>query len=204
MAISTYAELTTEISSWVVTSYSSSQTDNFIALAEAAINRRLGSTYRRTTTGTITTDSSGLASLPSGFVRLRSIVRNVTGSKPLKQVSWDALAGLNAYAEEGDPVWYALSGSSLKVAPIAADDFVARWDATLSPLSSTTTTNWLLTLAPDVYLTACRAQADEFESRFDAHDRLTMRWQMMLDELVNQGVIAEFGNVEMVPDTAMP
>lgn len=204
MAISTYAELTTEISSWAVVSYTSAQTDNFIALAEAAITRRLGPNYRRTTTGTITTDSTGLATLPTGFVRMRSIVRNVTGSMPLKQVNWDSTIMLNPYGIEDDPAWYAISGSSLKVAPIVADDFIARWDAALSGLSSTTTTNWLLTLAPDIYLTACRAQAAEFEEKYDSHDRLTARWRDLLDDLVGQSVVAEYGNVEMVPDTVMP
>lgn len=204
MAISTYAELTSKISSWAVASYTSDQTDDFIALAEAAITTRLGPDYRRTTTGTITTDANGLATLPTGFVLMRSLVRDVTGSAPLKQTTWDGLIELNPYAEATDPIWFAISGSSLKVAPVCEDNFIGRWDAKLSGLSSTTTTNWLLTAAPHVYLYACRAEAFEYEERYSDADRARQRWQMMLDDLVGQDVTGEYGNTTMVIDGVTP
>lgn len=204
MAITTYAELTAAISSWAVVSYTSTETDNFIALAEASITRRLGPDYKRTTSGTITTNSSGVATLPTSFVTMRSIVRDVSGSAPLKQTTWDALTGRNPFGYADDPVFYAISGSSLKVAPVCEDDFLARWDAKLSGLSSTTTSNWLLTDAPDIYLYACRAEAFEYEEQYDAADRARLRWHDMLDDLISQDMVAEFGNVEMTIDGVTP
>ena len=204
MAISSYAELTTAINSYMVKTYTSTETDMFIAQAEAVINRHLGSQYRRSGAATITTDSSGVASLPTGFVMLRSIVRNVAGSKPLTQVSWDALILMDPYAISSDAGFYAIYGSTIKVAPVTEDDFLAIFDSSVPALSSTTTTNWLLTLAPDVYRILCQSQAYDFEMDAAENERLEAKGIAKLDELIAQSNVAQYGNVETVLDMVTP
>ena len=202
--IGTYAELTTAINSYQVKTYTATQTDDFIQQAEAVINRHLGSQYRRSGAATITTDSTGVASLPTGFVMLRSIVRNVAGSKPLTQVPWDALILMDPYAVSSDATHYAIYGSTIKVAPVTADGFLAIYDSAVPALNSTTTTNWLLTLAPDIYLTMCQSQAERFELNPQAAAEHRANGLAELDSLVAQGNVAQYGNVEMALDMVTP
>ena len=204
MALGTYAELTTGIGAYMVKTYTSTETDYFIALAEARINRHLSGQYRRSGSATITTDSTGTATLPTGFIMLRSIVRDVTGSKPLTQVSWSALTLLDPYAVSSDATHYAIQGSSIKVAPVTQDTFTAIYDSSVPNLSSTTTTNWLLTLAPDIYLEMCLAEAERYEMNPGAAQDHRATGLGELDSLVAQSNVAQFGNIEVVMDMVTP
>ena len=204
MALGTYAELTTGIGAYMVKTYTSTETDYFIALAEARINRHLSGQYRRSGSATITTDSTGTATLPTGFIMLRSIVRDVTGSKPLTQVSWSALTLLDPYAVSSDATHYAIQGSSIKVAPVTQDTFTAIYDSSVPNLSSTTTTNWLLTLAPDIYLDMCLGEAEKYEMNPGAAQDHMSTGLGELDNLVAQSNVAQFGNVELVLDMVTP
>lgn len=204
MAISTYDELLTAVNEFTEREYGSTQLDMFLALWESALNRRLGPDYRRTTTGTLTTDANGEASLPTGFVAMRSIVQDISGSKPLKQVTWSALIDGNPYFFADDPVWFAIQGSTLKVSPIKADTFNLTYDAKLTGLSSSNTSNWLLTAAPDVYFWGVMAQATGYEENWAVAGAQEARAYDLLADLVGQGNVAQFGDVEMQPDTVMP
>jgi len=204
MAIGTRAELHSAIDDYTDRSYSEARKDIFVANAEAKFNRRLTPTFRRITNTTLTTDSSGEATLPSGFVGLRSIVRDVVGSAPLKQVSWDALIALNPYEIADDPTHYAVKGTTLKVAPVCEDDFITEYDSTLTALTSTNSTNWLLTLAPDAYLTMCLAEEALFIRDFAGAGGLEQTAYNMIDAVVSMDLVAALGNAELQLDFVTP
>ena len=196
-SITTRDLLHSAIDDYTDRSYSESRKDIFVANAEGKFNRRLTSSFRRITNTTLNTDANGEATLPSGFVGLRSIVRDVVGSAPLKQVSWDALIALNPYELSDDACYYAIKGTTLKIAPITDDDFITEYDATLTGLSSTNTTNWLLTLAPDAYLTMCLAEEALFTRDFATAAGLEATALRMVDEIVGMDQVAAFGNAEL-------
>lgn len=204
MAIDSYTTLTTAINDWSERTYASGKTDDFISLSEAKFNRILGPNYRRATSTTVTTNSSGIATLPTGFVHMRSFTRDLLGSLPLKQVSWEALTSLNPYANADDPAWFAISGTTLKVAPVCEDDFIAVHDAKLTALSGSNASNWLLVEAPDAYLFMCLAQAEAYDKNFAEASGFEAKAVEMVEELKARDVVAQFGNVEAVPDTVMP
>lgn len=204
MALGTYAELTTAIGTWEKRTFTATETDQFISLTEAKANRKLRQDFRRRTSATINTDSSGVGTLPTGFVGMTSLVRDVLGSVPLKQVSWDALVLRNPYEIGDDAGVYAINGTSLMVAPVTDDDFVAKFSSVLTGLSSSDTTNWLLTLAPDFYLFGCQAAASAYLKDYNAASFLQAQADAILDELVSQGNVAEYGNAEMTLDMVTP
>ena len=204
MAFTTYATLSAALSDWEERSFSSSEADEFIALAEAAANRKLRQDFRRRTSTTITTDASGEATLPTGFVGMTSLVRDVVGSAPLKQVSWDALIERNPYEVSEDALVYAINGTALKVAPVTVDDFICKFSSVLTGLSSTNTTNWLLTLAPDFYLFYGQAMAAAKYKDYATAEGLKSEALGILDEIVSQGNVAEYGNAEMTLPMATP
>ncbi|RYY67717.1 MAG: hypothetical protein EOO12_00225 [Chitinophagaceae bacterium] len=197
MPFSTYAEVSAALSSWEERTFTSTETDEFIALAEAAANRRLRQDFRRRTSTTITTDASGEATLPSGFVGMTSLVRDVVGSVPLVQVSWDAAIWRNPYEVAVDANAYAINGTALKVAPVTEDTFICMFSSVLTGLSASNTTNWLLTLAPDFYLFYGQAMAAAKYKDYGTAEGLSANALAILDELVSQGNVAEYGNAEM-------
>jgi hypothetical protein len=204
MAVTDYATLTTAIGTWSERTYTSGQTNEFIALAEAAFNRRLGSNYRRKVTATITTDSLGEAAIPSGVIRLESLTQDLLGSFPLTQLAWNALVALNPYEEADSAIYFAIKGTTLKVAPVTEDDLIAVYWAKLTGLSSGNTTNWLLDLAPDAYLAMCQSVQRAFEEDFQTAALYEAKANAILDELVSQGNVAEYGNTETVLQMATP
>lgn len=204
MALGTYAELTTAIGSWEERSFSSTETDQFILLAEARANRKLRQDFRRRSSATINTDASGVATLPSGFVGLTSITRSLLGSVPMSQVSWASLIDRNPYAISDDANVFAISGTTLMVAPVTDDDFTIQFSAVLSGLSASNTTNWLLALAPDFYLFACQAAASAYLKDYSAAGLLQAQSDDILEELVSQGNVAEYGSAEMTLNMVTP
>ena len=205
MAHTTYSGLTADLNTYTERSYSQDLADTFISNAEAKFNRRLGPNYRRMTSATLTTDTAGEAALPSGFVIMRSLVRDVAGSTPLVQTSWDALIRLNPYEVTGDAEFYAVkSGTTLRVAPVTEDSYLAVYEASLTPLSSGNTTNWLSVEAPDIYLTMVLAEARMFEEEWATAAGLEGKAYEMLDDLTNRDVVSQYANVEIVLDMATP
>lgn len=204
MALDTYSGLSTAIDTWTERSFSTDQKNEFILLTEARANRKLRQDFRRRSSATINTDSSGAGTLPTGFVGMTSLVRDVVGSVPLKQVSWDALISRNPYEISDDASVFAINGTSIQVAPVTDDNFLAKFSAVLSGLSSGNTTNWLLALAPDFYLFGCKAAVyafEEDEARAASYLGLA---DDILDELVSQGNVAEYGNAEMTLGMVTP
>jgi hypothetical protein len=204
MALGTYAELTTAIGTWEERTFTATETDQFIRLTEAKADRKLRQDFRRRTSATVNTDSSGVGTLPTGFVGMTSLVRDVLGSVPLKQVSWDALVLRNPYEIGDDAGVYAINGTAIMVAPVTDDDFIAKFSSVLTGLSSAATTNWLLTLAPDFYLFGCQAAASAYVKDYTAAAFLQAQADAILDELVSQGNVAEYGNAEMTLDMVTP
>lgn len=204
MALSTYAELSTAIGTWGTRTYSTTQTDDFIALAESAINRRLGLDYRREVAATLTTDSSGEVSLPSGFVAMRSLVKDEPGALPLAATSWDALVVVDPYSMGVEPTHYAIRSGKLRVRPLYEGDFKAVYVATLAALSASNTSNWLLAAAPDVYLFYGRAAQAAYEEEFQTAAIFEAKAREALDELVMQGIMGQYANAEMVLDFVTP
>ena len=198
MALGTYSDLSTAIGTWEERTFTTAETDEFILLAEANANLRLATDYRRRTSATINLDASGIGTLPTSFIGMSSLTRDVLGSMPLKQVSAAALIERNPYEDSEDAEVFALlSATTLQVAPVTDDNYLAVYSTVVPALTSSNTTNWLLTLAPHYYLFACQSAA---AAKFKAYQEAAMldaKANMILDQIISQGNVAEFANAEM-------
>ena len=205
MALDTYANLSTAVGTWEDRTFTTAETDEFILLAEANANLRLASDFRRRTSATVNTNSSGVGTLPSSFIGMVSLTRDVLGSGPLKQVSYAALIDRNPYEVSDDASVYALtSPTTLIVSPVTDDNFLAVYSTVVPALTSGNTTNWLLTLAPHYYLFACQAAA---AAKFKAYDEaavLDAKANAVLDQIVSQGNVAEYASAEMTLPGTFP
>lgn len=205
--ITDYGSLSTAINDYAgARSETQATLDIIIGLAEADFNLMPSiKTYRRETTDTtLTTDANGEVTLPSGFLRMRSIVRDYSGAVPLIAVSWEELKRLNPYAQAGTPTHYAISGTKLKVAEIATDDFLATYESSLTGLSSANTTNWLITLAPQAYLSMCLSYMYARIQEFSTAQALRAQAIDILSAVGIQSDLAQYGNTQIELDQAVP
>lgn len=148
MSISNFSELQAEVIDWSYRTDLDSRIPNFIALCESDLQVRCKLVdFETSSTVTIT---SGVGSLPTGFSGMRAAYWQGDVTKPLKYVAPDRYDALTN--ESGDAVWYTITGSSIKVAPQGDGYVVMTYKARFTPLSTTNSTNVILTNYPDAYL----------------------------------------------------
>lgn len=204
MPFDSYTTLSAAIGTWEERTFDAARTDEFIALTEAKANRRLRQDFRRRTSATINTDVDGVATLPTGFVGLTSITRSLLGSVPLAQVAWASLIDRNPYRIGNNAGVFAISGTTLMVGPVTDDDYIIQFSSVLSSLSDANPTNWLLALAPDYYLFGGQAAASAYLKDYPAAMMLQSQADEILDDLVSQGNVAEYGSAEMTLNMVTP
>ncbi len=159
MALANYSDLLTAVANWLDDSSLTDRIPEFIALAEAEFNRRLR-TDDMAARVTATLDGQYLA-LPSDFKAMRSIHVEATPDTALEQMALGELYRAYSGYTTGTPRAYAIADGQIVFAPIPASGTVELiyW-AKIPALTSTNTTNWLMTAHPDLYLFGTLAQAE--------------------------------------------
>lgn len=160
MAINTYATLVTAVENWLARSDLTDRIPEFIALAEAKFNRVLmhpGMETRSTALVDTGSTEPEFVSLPGDFQTMRRVrLSSVTGKPALEFMSQTQIADYRYSTDNvtGQPTKYSIMGSELELAPTPNDDYTLEmvYRANIPALTSSNTTNWLLTLAPDLYL----------------------------------------------------
>jgi hypothetical protein len=184
MAITTYGELQTAVLNFLGRAGDTeivARVPEAIALFEAKARRRLKSRV-----GEVRYNNATIASeyteLPSDLVKLRS-VRTVGNDQRALQIVPDDVINLADDGASGVPVRCSVVGTALRVNPIPASTITVQIVYTrLTALSGSSATNWLLDLAPDVYLTGTLGEIGVWTS-----DERAELWQAkaqaMLDDL---------------------
>jgi hypothetical protein len=180
MTIATYSDLQAAVGSWIARNDLSSNIPDFIALFESAANRRLR-LRQQESTATLT-PSSGVAALPADYLAWRRVTWTGQFPRELEYVHPSYLHALYPTLPAGVPRLFTIEGGNLTVAP--KDDTALSFDyfQKIPALSSTTTSNWLLATAPDLYLFGALAEAHGFVK--DA-ESLAL-WKSRRDELFDE------------------
>lgn len=205
MAIDSYSNLKAAITTWLDRGTDlDSQRDDFIDMAEAYFNRTLR-TYQMMESTTLTTDSNGEASVPSDFLAAASVRYSSSPSVELRPISVGGENKLSPYDTSGTPYWYSIrsaSGTSkIRVTPIKSSaSIILRYYEKIPALSDSTATNWLLTLAPDIYFYRCLGEAWAFMRAFQRATGYFAEARNRCDELGLLADQARYHNAEMVLD----
>jgi hypothetical protein len=160
MAISTYTELQTAVSNWLGgRSDLTSRIPEFITLCEAKLNRELyvrQMETRSTTTTDTSDDEPEFVTLPTDFQSMRRIRLSSVSGKPRLQYLSGTQADELRYGSSNtaaQPSHFTIMGSELELIPTPDDDYTVEMIYRKNiPALADNSTNWLLTLAPDVYL----------------------------------------------------
>jgi len=161
MALSTYAELKTSIGDWLNRSDLTSVIPDFISLAEAQIERTLRA--RQMIVRANASFDAQYGAVPSDFLEAKSLKLTSTNPQsPLSFLSIDALdAEMTKYTASGKPKFFGVVGGQLRIVPTPDATYTTEltYYAKLAKLSSSNTSNWLLTSSPDIYLYGSLLQA---------------------------------------------
>ena len=160
MALSTYSELKASVADWLNRSDLTAAIPDFIALAEAQMERKLRTRQMISrATATVNTEYSAL---PDDFLEVKSLKLQTNPVTPLQFETIDSLDNLSTqYLSAGKPRFFSIVGGQIRTVPIADTSYTAElvYYAKLSKLSDSNTTNWLLTASPDIYLYGALMQA---------------------------------------------
>jgi hypothetical protein len=101
--------------------------------------------------------------VPSDFLEAKSLKLTSTNPQsPLSFLSIDALdAEMTKYTASGKPKFFGVVGGQLRIVPTPDATYTTEltYYAKLAKLSSSNTSNWLLTSSPDIYLYGSLLQA---------------------------------------------
>ena len=164
MAITTYAELQTAVGDWLNRADLDQKIPDFIRLAESTLNDVLRSADMVTSaTAAIT---NGRATLPSDALEIVYAQVASTEDEPLEQIAPQQLTMLRRTRtrDAANPRFFAIVGRQLVVTPSPSGSVSLDLDyyQRLPALTSSNTTNWLLTDAPHVYLYTSLLHATPF------------------------------------------
>lgn len=161
MALATYANLKTAITSWldVPVATFTSQIDDLVTIAEARIFREART--KDNEQSFTTSIGSGVMSLASDYVEMKSIRVDATPVTQLERRSNEWIySGYPNRSPEGVPRFFAREGAALIFGPYPDSNYTLKgvYYKQLGALSGTL--HALFTNNPDLYLFACLAESE--------------------------------------------
>ena len=169
MAISTYAELQTAVANWLDRDDLTDRIPEFIALAEAKMNRRLRiSLMENISTAISTVDGQRDYSLPTGFNGMREFHLTTNPLTPLSYLTPEMMNRMWAGSTSGKPRAFTLfsDGGTRKIKLGPAPDVVYTTSMLylkkIDNLSVANPTETMLTENPDIYLYGALLEAEPF------------------------------------------
>jgi hypothetical protein len=180
MAITTYSELQAAIGNWLDHSLFAARIPEFIALFEAAANRRLR-VRQQEVTAALTPDATGAVSIPSDYLAWRRVTRTGLPRAELQYVHPSYLQAAYPSSPADVPRIFTIEGATLKVRPL--DSTALEFDYFQKiPALSGTPANWLLTEHPDLYLFGAMVEAE----MFGVNDERAPLWKARRDEIFDE------------------
>lgn len=212
MTIASYTDLQTAVADWLARSGDSiitARVADFIALFEDEIVGDPDFRYRwmeeRDTAST--TAGTQFLALPTGYIEQRTLRLLTDPVESLEYLPPKLFWDLYAASTQGKPKKYTVLDSELAFAPIPDSAYtVEMMYVAFSPLSTTNTTNWLLTRFPSVYLFGSLEQAAHYLD----NDRLVAKFKAKKDEAIQKLAVSDWqakyagSALQMTTDTGNP
>jgi len=157
MSLSDYNGLVQSIENWSKRDDVSNMTDDFILLAENEINKGLQlRTNEKRAISTLNTDDRFLV-LPDDFLEMRAL--RCTDGGQFYDMFYRAPETMNILGTAGRPFFFTINNRiEFDRIPDKAYVMEMTYYVGLTPLSSTNTTNNVLTAYPDLYLYGCLSE----------------------------------------------
>ena len=164
MAISNYTELKTAVANWLDRDDLTDRIPEFIALAESRFNRllRIRAMESKQTASTVAGQQN--LALPARFIQMRNLQINTSPVTPMQYVTPEIFDRLYGGSSNGTPKFYTIIANELQLGP--TPDIVQTIEMLFyerfENLTDSTTTNWMIINAPDIYLYGAMLEAEPF------------------------------------------
>ena len=199
MSISNYVELQAAGANYLARDDLSARIPEFIALTEAKLNRLLfvpQMEVRSTATVDINADEPEFISLPTDFQTMRRVrLSSVLGKPRLNFVTGTQIDDIRYSRDNmtGQPAYFSIVGTEMELLPTPAQAYTLEmvYRATLPPLASNPT-NWLLTMAPDIYLYGMLLEAAPYTKEDERVSLWASAFSTVLDNLNSLGNMQSF------------
>lgn len=198
--IGSYDDLVEKVALWLDRDDLTDRIPDFIALAEARLNRLLRTLNMEV--ADIWSVTGETYALPDDFRMLREAHIEGSPDRPLRGMSPAAIPNMFSGAS-GIPTAYAIRDRTLMLAPPPASAITisAIYIRRVPPLTSSLPSNWLLEEHPDIYVWGVLFQAAIYIRDSDAIDAT----KALLDEAIGELKAASnrdrWGSAPLVPNT---
>ena len=185
MAITTYDELRAGVAGWLARDDLADAVPDFIALAEARINRLIRTREMETRATAATTAGNAYLALPEGFGGVRYV--KLTSTDPAAQLRFATPTQIDqmwAGSQTGQPRVYAIVGDSFRLAPTPDATYTVEiaFSRKVPARSASNPSNWLLAAHPDLYLYGALVAAEGYLG----NDARLPGWKALLDEALTE------------------
>jgi hypothetical protein len=191
--LATYSDLVTAITSdWPARTDLAANVDQFIVLAEAIFNSKLRMRQMETTATLVPV--SNLCTLPTDYIEYKRVVEVASIRRPLDYITEDAADRLYPDRASGLACNFTILGTQLMAFPLSTNNIELTYYQKIPGLTSTNTTNWLLTAHPNAYLHACLLYVGEFikdADRVATESQFLQSYFDLMNAVENRG---KFGN----------
>ncbi len=166
MALATYSDLKSAVQSWQYGRADiATVVDDFIDLTEGDLNSGVRDpltgevvklrTRNMETSGTLSPDTNGEATLPTDYLEFRQITSLDSPRRNLTLIAPSQAEELYGDRASDLPNHFSISGSTVRIHSVSTTNLTLLYYAKIPALSDSNTTNWLLTLKPNIYLDGC-------------------------------------------------
>lgn len=203
MAITTGAELATAIANWTGRADLTSRIPEFVALAEAKMNRILRTPEMETKDAAFSITGEYVA-VPTGFLAARSFMLNSGPRTALTFMPDDTQVTYYPNSNE-TPQFFSVVGGNFRFAPVPSTTQTATliyYKAPASVSAGGSATNWILTAHPDVYLYGSLLEAVGFLGDDPRVQLWLSAYSTALDQLKSQGSRMRWGGNGMAVRSA--
>lgn len=174
MALDTYTNLQTAMSTWLGNSLNAAAYPDMITLLEAAANRRLRVRQQEATA--IITMTSGSGTLPTDYLMWRRVKWPGSVAVDLEYVEPSWLQNMFPTGATGTPSVFTIEGSTITARPSDDTSLTFQYYQKIAALSGTL--NWLFVAHPDLYLFGSLCEAE----MFGVNDERAPIWKARRDE----------------------
>lgn len=188
MAITTYSELKSAVADFLNRDDLTSAIPNFIALAEATLNRRMRAP-EMVTRATVMVDAE-YENRPADWMET---IRYQITTNPITVLEFvtpeEAIIQKTKFSTSGVPLFFSTVGTQFQHVPVPDTSYTGElmYYARIAGLSDSNTSNWLLTANPDIYLYATLIQSAPY---LKEDERISV-WAGIYDRLMAEYDVAE-------------
>lgn len=198
MAITTYAELKSAIADWLNRDDLTDTIGNFISLAEAQFNRSIR--HRKMVVRSDATLDTPYFAVPGDWLQTIRFQLSTNPVTPLLFVTPEqALEESQVYSAAQQPLFYTMIGEQFQVVPAPDSSYDAEllYYAKIPSLSTTTTTNWLLSESPDLYLYGALVQSAPYLKEDERVGVWAGLYQKLFDDMMLADERARIGSSKL-------